>query len=113
MKANAALIEAGIREQQVRIPLACPATGSASYCEVVYASAIEAAARCKDVADAAEAVLARLRRHGHPVDRYSASGEKRPATDDEVRQYVAASWRSLSDRMNPDARLLRLLGILA
>jgi trans-aconitate methyltransferase len=113
LQANTALVEAGIREEHISVPLACPATGSASTCEVIYASAIEAAARCKDAADAAESVLARVRAHGHPVNKQLASGEKLPATDDEVREYIAATWRSLGDASNADARLLRLFGILS
>ena len=112
-KANTALVEAGISEQCTRIPLACPVTGMASYSEVIYASVIEAAAQFKDVGDAADSVLARLRAHGHPIGKRTANGDKQPATDDEVREYVACTWRSLSDASSADARRLRLLGILA
>ncbi len=90
MQVSSALVDAGIREQRQQVPLACPLTGSASYSEVVSAAAIEAAARVDDAAAAGRQVLARLRDHGHPVNRVAPSGERRPATDDEVVEYVAA-----------------------
>ena len=113
LNANTALIDAGLREQLPRVPLACQATGAASYCEVVYASAIEAAAQFEHAGAAADAVLMRLRLHEHPVNRRTAAGEARPASDEEIREYVMATWRTLHDAQHADGRLLRLLGILS
>ena len=113
LSANTALIDAGLREQIPRIPLACRATGGASYCEVVYASAIEAASQFEHEGAAAAAVLTRLRLHEHPVNRRTVAGDTRAATDDEVREYVMATWRTLHDPAHADGRLLRLLGILS
>jgi SAM-dependent methyltransferase len=110
---NSALIDAALRERQQRVPLAAPAAGSATYSEPVNAAIIEAAATFVDEAAAASAVLARLRRHQHPVNRHDAKGAGRPATDDEVRTYAAAGWRSLRDRAGPDGRLMRLLGVFS
>ena len=112
MQINSALVEAGIREQRQQVPLACPLTGSASNTEVVSAAAIEAAARVHDAAAAGRQVLARLRGHGHPVNRFAPSGGRRPATDGEVVEHVAAVWRGLHDPGNPDRRRLRLFGVL-
>ncbi|MET0679499.1 MAG: hypothetical protein ABWZ41_00710, partial [Burkholderiales bacterium] len=112
MQVSSALVDAGIRDQRQQVPLACPLTGSASYSEVVSAAAIEAAARVDDAAAAGRQVLARLRDHGHPVNRLAPSGERRPATDDEVIEYVAATWRGLRDPVNADRRRLRLFGVL-
>jgi len=113
MQVSSALVEAGIREQAQRVPLACPLTGAASYTEVVSAATIEAAARIDDAAAAGREVLARLRAHGHPVNRYGPAGERRPATDREVIEHVGAVWRGLRDPANADRRRLRLFGVLA
>ena len=113
MSINSVLVEAGLREQRQRIPLASPAIGSATYTEIVHAAAIEATARHDKPDDAAGSVLARLRALGHPVDRLAAAGEVRPATDAEVLEHVATVWRALHDPAGPDRRLLRLLGVLA
>ena len=112
MRVNAALIEAAVRERLQQVPLASPLAGSASYCEPVYAATIEAAALLNDADIAARHVLARLRSHEHPVNRYADAGERRAATDEEIRTYVAATWRRLRDPATPDARRSRLLGIL-
>jgi hypothetical protein len=112
MQVNSALVDAGIREQRQQVPLAGPLTGSASYVETVSAAAIEAAALADDADAAGREVLARLRRAGHPVNRFAPSGERRPATDDEVVAHVAAVWRGLHDPANPDGRRLRLFGVL-
>jgi hypothetical protein len=110
---NSALIEAGIREQLQQVPLACPGTASGSYGETVHAAAIEAAVRFDDAGAAAAAVLARLRKHGYPLNKTAGSGERQPATDAEVLEYIATTWRNLHDASNPNARLLHLLGVLA
>ncbi|MCW5605289.1 MAG: methyltransferase regulatory domain-containing protein, partial [Burkholderiales bacterium] len=112
MQINSAVIEAGIRERLQLVPLSCPLTGSASSSEVVHAAVIEAAARFDDAGTAAASVLARLRGHGHPVNRQAVSGERRAATDDEVLEYVVAMWRRLRDPAGTDGRLLRLYGLL-
>jgi hypothetical protein len=112
MAVNSALVEAGVREHRQRVPLACPLTGSASDTEVVSAAAIEAAAQLDDAARAGRQVLARLRAHGHPVHRFAPSGARRPATDDEVIEHVAAVWRGLHDVANADRRRLQLFGVL-
>jgi len=109
---NAALIEAAIRERWQQVPLACCGTGSAIYSEVVNAAAIESAALYDTAQKGARSVLERLRRDGHPIDRIAAGGEKRPATDKEALEYVSAVWSNLRNPASPDARLLRLLGIL-
>jgi SAM-dependent methyltransferase len=109
---NSALIDAALREHLQQVPLAAPAAGSATYSEPVTAAVIEAAASCDDEEVAAAAVLARLRRHDHPVNRHDAKGEVRPASDEEVRTYAAAAWRSLREPKSPDGRLMRLLGVL-
>jgi SAM-dependent methyltransferase len=109
---NSALVDAALGEHQQRVPLAAPAAGSATYSEPVNAAVIEAAAQFGEEAAAASAVLARLRRHRHPVNRHDAGGEARPASDEEVRTYAAAAWRSLRDPRSADGRLMRLLGIL-
>jgi hypothetical protein len=112
MPVNSALVAAGIRDGRQEVPLACPLTGSATYHELVSAAAIEAAARIDDAVAAGREVLARLRAHAHPVHRYGPAGERRPATDGEVIDHVAAVWRSLRDPANADRRRLRLLGVL-
>jgi hypothetical protein len=112
MRLSSALVESGIREQRQQVPLACPLTGSATYIEVVSAAAIEAATRVGDGAAAGREILARLRGHGHPVNRIAPSGARRPATDNEVIEHVAAVWRGLQDPANPDRRRLRLFGVL-
>lgn len=109
---NSAMVEAGIREQLPRIPLAALQTGSASYSEVVQAAVIESVARFRDSGEAARSVLRRMREQGHPVNRHTSAGEARPATDAEVVEYVTAAWRGLNDAANPDAKLLRMLGVL-
>jgi SAM-dependent methyltransferase len=109
---NSALIDAALREHQQRVPLAAPRSGSATYSEPVNAAVIEAAATCSDEGLAASAVLARLRRLEHPVNRHDANGAARPASDDEVRTYAAAAWRSLRDKGSADGRMMRLLGVL-
>ena len=108
---NSALIDAALRERQQRVPLAAPRCGSATYSEPVNAAVIEAAATCREEDAAAGVVLARLRRLEHPVNRHDASGAARPATDDEVRTYAAAAWRSLRDHTSTDGRMMRLLGV--
>ena len=92
---------------------ACPLTGSATYSELVNAAAIESVARFETVNEAAQSVLSRLRQHSHPVNRLAAGEQKRPATDEEVLGYVSTVCRALHDSASSDARLLRLLGILA
>jgi SAM-dependent methyltransferase len=110
-KLNSTLIDAALLGQQERVPLAAPSSGSATYTEPVNAAVIEAAATYSEEDMAATAVLARLRRHQHPVNRHDASGAMRPATDDEVRAYAASAWRSLRDGSHPDGKLMRLLGV--
>jgi SAM-dependent methyltransferase len=112
MDVNSVLTEAALREQWQEVPLACPETGAGSYSETVHAATIEAACRFDDAGSAARHILDRLRRHKHPVNRVSASGERIAATDEEVLAYVAANWTGLTDRANPNARLLRQLGLL-
>lgn len=113
MPVNSVLVEAGIREKALQVPLASPRAGTASQSEVVHAAAIESAA-CFDAAEpAARSVLARLRAHDHPVNRYQPGNARRPATDEEVIQYVAATWRGLRDPASREGRRLRLFGILA
>jgi SAM-dependent methyltransferase len=112
MDVNSVLTEAALREQWQEVPLACPETGAGSYSETVHAATIEAACRFEDATSAARHILERLRRHKHPVNRVSAAGERIAATDEEVMEYVAASWTGLTDRANPNARLLRQLGLL-
>jgi SAM-dependent methyltransferase len=109
---NSALVDAALGERQERVPLAAPAVCSATYSDAVNAAAIEAAARFDEEGAAASAVLARLRRHNHPVNRHDAEGAVRPASDAEVRTYAGAAWRSLRDPRSADGRLMRLLGIL-
>jgi len=113
MDLNSALVEAGIGEQVLQVKLACPVTGSVIYNDVVQAAAIEAAARFPDADAAARNVLARFRSGGHPLNRQTASGAKKPATDDEVSAYVRATWNELNDRNNPNTRMLRMFGVLA
>jgi predicted O-methyltransferase YrrM len=108
---SSALVETALREHWPRLPLACPASGSAIYGEPVSAAAIEAA-RCGDQRTAGDALLARLRRHAHPVNRHDAAGA-RPATDDEVRAYAATTWAGLRQPASEDARRLRLFGLLS
>jgi hypothetical protein len=112
MQVSSALVAAGIRDQRQQVPIACPLTGSAHYTELVSAGAIEAAARVDAAAAAGRQVLARLRSHGHPVNRIAPGGARRPATDDEVVEHVAAVCRGLRDPANPDRRRLRLFGVL-
>jgi hypothetical protein len=109
---NGVLVEAGLAEQQQKVCLACPSTGSGTYCEVVYAAAIEAAATQEDGHAAARRVLARLRAHRHPVNKVSTAGERRAASDVEVLEYVSGTWRMLREGANRDARLLRMHGVL-
>ena len=113
MPLNSALIDAGINEQAAKVQLACPATGSVIYNDAVQAASIEAAARFPDAQTAARNVLTRFRNSGHPLNRQTAQGVKRPATDEEVSAYVRATWTALHDRNDPNARMLRMLGVLA
>lgn len=112
MQINSALVEAGIREQRQRVPLACPLAGTAVDLETVSAIAIEAAALVSDPEVAGRQVLARVRAHRHPVNRFAPSGERRPATDEEIVAHVAAVWRTLHDPANADRRRMRLFGVL-
>jgi SAM-dependent methyltransferase len=111
-RVNAALVDAAIRERQPQAPLACPATATASPVETVHAAAIESAAVYGTPEAAARSVLSRLRAAGHPVNREGPGPGRRPATDAEVRESVAAVWRTLGDATTPEGRLLRLLGLL-
>lgn len=110
---NSALVDAAIAGHWQTVPLACPRTGLASDTEVVSAAAIEAAARVDDAQEAGRSVLARVRAHGHPVNRVSSAGERRAATDAEIVAHVAAVWRGLRDPTSADRRRLTLLGVLA
>jgi hypothetical protein len=112
MQVNSALTEAGIREQWQEVPLACPETGAGSYSETVHAATLEAASRFEDGQKAARFTLDRLRRHNHPVNRVDAAGKRVAATDEEIMEYITASWRGLTDRANPNSRLLRQFGLL-
>lgn len=112
MKVNSALVDAAIAGQRQTVPLACPRTGLASDTEVVSASAIEAAAQRDDAQEAGRSVLARLRAHDHPVNRLSAAGGRRAATDEEIVEHVAAVWRGLRDPDNAERRRLALFGVL-
>lgn len=109
---NSVLTEAAIREQWQEVPLACPETGAGSYSETVHAATIEAACRFADAPSAARHILERLRRHNHPVNRVDGAGRRVAATDEEVMEYVATNWRGLTDRANPNSRLLRQFGLL-
>jgi SAM-dependent methyltransferase len=109
---NSALVDTALREHLTQVPLACPLAGTASQSEPVHAAAIESAARIPDAQSAAQWVLTRLRSHGHPVNRHGAEGA-RPATDAEIWEYVAATWRGLRDPSSLDGRRLRLFGLLA
>jgi SAM-dependent methyltransferase len=113
MGVNSALTEAAIREQWQEVPLACPHTGAGSYSETVHAATLEAASRFEDADSAARFTLERLRRHNHPVNRVDGSGQRKPATDQQVMEYVATAWRGLIDRTNPNSRLLRQFGLLS
>ena len=113
MDLNSAMVEAGIGEQALQVKLACPVTGSVIYNDVVQAASIEAAARFPDADAAARNVLGRFRSSGHSLNRQTASGANRPATDDEVSAYVRATWSELNDRNNPNTRMLRMFGVLA
>ena len=110
---NSAMVEAALREQHERVPLACPATTSANYSEPVHAAALEAALAAPDAAAAGAALRARLRGHAHPVNRHDAGGAALPASDAEIERYAAETWRGLRDPANRQARLLRLFGLLA
>jgi SAM-dependent methyltransferase len=112
MQVNSALTEAAIREQWQEVPLACPETGAGSYSETVHAATLEAASRFEDAQKAARFTLDRLRRHNHPVNRVDAGGKRVAATDEEIMEYITASWRGLTDRANPNSRLLRQFGLL-
>lgn len=112
LKLNAALVEAGLAEHQQKVCLVCPSTGSGKYSEVVYAAMIESAVKFDDAEGAARNVLSRLRTHRHPVNRSTASGERRAATDQEVLDYVATTWHSLRNPLDPGSRLLHLLGVI-
>ena len=112
-KLDSALVEAGIRDMRQQVPLVCPLTGSASCHETISAAAVEAAVTLDDAHAAGRHVLARFRRRGHPIDCFSSSGERRPATDEQAIGHVAAVWRSLRDPENRYARRLRLFGVLA
>ena len=112
MPVNSVLTEAGIREQWQEVPLACPETGAGSYSETVHAAAVEAASRFADGQSAAQFTLQRLRRHNHPVNRVDAAGKRQAATDEQVVEYVSTTWRGLTDRTNPNSRLLRQFGLL-
>ncbi len=111
--AASAMVEAGLRDQLQQVPLACPATGSATYVEVLHAASIEAAARQGDAYQAGQGVLAHVRRLAHPVNLHDESGASRTASDEEIVRYVASTWRRLRDPGSPEARLLRLLGVFA
>lgn len=112
MGVNSVLTEAALREQWQEVPLACPETGAGSYSETVHAATIEAACRFDDAPTAARHILERLRRHNHPVNRVDSSGQRIAATDKEVMEYVETNWRGLTDRTNPNSRLLRQFGLL-
>jgi SAM-dependent methyltransferase len=112
MHVNSVLTEAAIREQWQEVPLACPETSAGSYSETVHAATIEAASRFGDAPSAAKHILDRLRRHQHPVNRVDGAGKRVAATDEEVMEYVANNWRGLTDRANPNSRLLRQFGLL-
>jgi len=113
MALNSAIIDAGLRSQLQQVPLASRLMATATYAEVALAAMVESAAVCASAEEAARTVLDRLRRHAHPVNRHDASGAARAATDAEVLEYAAATWRGLRDPANQDARRLRLAGLLA
>lgn len=113
MSVNSALLEAGLRDRSPRVALACPGTGSVFNCEVLQAATVEAFAGGADATAAARALLERVRRYRHPVNRHDASGETRAATDGEVLEFCASAWRALGDERNTGARFLRQAGILA
>lgn len=112
LKLNAVLVEAGLAEHQQKVCLVCPTTGSGKYSEVVYAAMIESAVKFDDADGAARNVLSRLRTHRHPVNRSTATGERRAATDQEVLDYVATTWHALKNPLDPGSRLLHLLGVI-
>lgn len=109
---DSALIEAAIREHWQRVPLACPHTGAASDTEVVSAVAIEAAVRIDDAIEAGRHVVGRLRAHGYPVNRWSPSGERTAASEQDIVDHIAAVWAGLRDPAHPQARRLKQFGIL-
>jgi len=88
-----------------------PATGLATYAETVYAASAEAAVTHDDADRAARSVLERLRAHKHPVNRQQGT-LTRPATDAEIVDAVAATWRQLRAADSADGRLMRMFGIL-
>lgn len=109
---NSALIDAGLAGHAPLIALACARTGLATYVEAVLGAVIETVATSADAADAARTVLARVRRHAHPVNRVK-QGISLAASNEEVLAFAKAAWRELNEPANPQRRTLELLGVLA
>lgn len=109
---NGALVEAALNGREREVSLACTRTGSATRSEPVHAAIIEAAVGTTGPEAAAQAVLARLRRAGHPVQHVAAAAAAREASDAEILAYVEEKVRRLRDRRSAEARVLGLFGIL-
>jgi predicted O-methyltransferase YrrM len=109
---NTVLVDVGLAEELLQIPLACPLSATAVYIDVVFGAIAEAAANNDDAAAAARSVLSRVRKHGHPVNKTESDGTKRVASDDEVLEYAQIAWRELRDTKFQSARMMRVYGLL-
>lgn len=109
--AGSAMLQAALEEHWPEVPLPCPASGSALYCEIPQALVLREAKEQGDAGAAARRVLEALRKTGYPVRRHEADGTQRAASDDDILDYATAALRGFRSGDSADARLVRLHGL--
>ncbi|MGH6623043.1 MAG: class I SAM-dependent methyltransferase [Burkholderiaceae bacterium] len=109
---NSALIDSALRERQASVPLGAPATAAATPFETVHAVLVEAMASEEEAAPATSTAFARLRAAGHPVELEGPGGQRRAASDVELRAVLSSGACRLQDGTSTDRRVLQQLGLL-
>jgi hypothetical protein len=111
-KFRRAMTEFALRERQDFVLHAGPGTGSVEYVDLGFTLALAALENGAGKSSPVEAVLARLREHGHTPRRKQADGSLTALSEQEVRSHFAGACSAAADPEHPSGRFLRALGTL-
>lgn len=109
---SSALLDHGIKGNQTRVPLPASRAATMHYFDLPFAVMIEAAGRFKDSHAAVKSVLRRLSDSGIKLGRKEPGYGEAAATDEAVSAELEQMWRNIRDPERPEARFLRLHGVI-
>ena len=109
---NRALLGQALRSGESTMYAGCPALGNALELPIAYAVSIQLANDCGSAGEAGEAGAAMLAGAERSLGLPDGKGGQHAASVPELREYFAAAWRAMREPASPEARHVRLLGLL-